>query len=119
MIYYIILVLAVVALASWVAKLYKDKKESDGEVALVKKERDEFASFGQGISQYQEKLQVQKQEYKNKILDLIKEVGKVGNKDIKNLLKVSEATATRYLDELEKEGKIKQTGKTGRSVFYE
>jgi hypothetical protein len=27
-------------------------------------------------------------------------------------------TATRYLSQLEKEGKIKQVGKTGKSVFY-
>ncbi len=32
---------------------------------------------------------------------------------------ISEATATRYLEELEKEGKIKQVGKTGAHVFYE
>jgi len=38
---------------------------------------------------------------------------------VENLLLVSDATATRYLDELEKEGKIKQVGKTGKGVFYE
>ena len=33
-------------------------------------------------------------------------------------LGVSDATATNYLEELEKEGKIKQHGDTGRGVFY-
>lgn len=43
---------------------------------------------------------------------------RVSNNDIEKLLGVSDATATRYLDELEKEGKIHQVGTSGRSVFY-
>jgi Fic family protein len=34
------------------------------------------------------------------------------------LLGVSDATTERYLDELEKEGALKQFGKTGRSTHY-
>ncbi|MDO8553056.1 MAG: hypothetical protein Q7S01_06080 [bacterium] len=34
------------------------------------------------------------------------------------LLHVSDATATRYLTALEKDGKIKQVGKTGMGVVY-
>ena len=41
------------------------------------------------------------------------------NEHIRQMLDISEATATRYLDELEKEGKVKQVGKTGAHVFYE
>ncbi len=44
--------------------------------------------------------------------------GRVSNNDIEKLLGVSDPTATRYLDELEKEGKIHQVGTSGRSVFY-
>jgi len=44
---------------------------------------------------------------------------KATNNDIEELLGVSDATATRYLDELEKEGLIKQVGKTGNAVYYE
>jgi len=40
------------------------------------------------------------------------------NNDIEKLLGVSDATATRYLDELEKEGLIEQVGKTGTGVYY-
>ncbi len=43
---------------------------------------------------------------------------KITNDDVEELLGVSNTTAERYLDELEKEEKIKQNGKTGRSVFY-
>jgi hypothetical protein len=35
------------------------------------------------------------------------------------MLGIPESTVTRYFDELEKEGKIKQIGKTGRDVAYE
>lgn len=42
----------------------------------------------------------------------------VTNNDIEKLLGVSDATATRYLDELEKEGRIRQIGTTGQSVHY-
>ncbi len=43
---------------------------------------------------------------------------KITNNDVEKLLNVSDATATNYLQELENEGKIKQVGETGRSVFY-
>lgn len=45
--------------------------------------------------------------------------GPVSNKDIQDLLGVSSATATRYLEELEKEEKIHQVGDSGAGVFYE
>lgn len=44
--------------------------------------------------------------------------GKVTNDDIQQLLGVSDATAERYLDELERQGLLKQHGSTGRSVYY-
>ena len=44
--------------------------------------------------------------------------GRIANNDVQILLGVSDATATNYLDELEKEGKIKQHGEIGRGVFY-
>lgn len=53
----------------------------------------------------------------DKILEFIKQNKQAGNNDIEKLLKVSDATATRYLDELEKQGKIEQIG-AGRSIQY-
>tara|TARA_Y100000310_G_scaffold199664_1_gene199662 strand:- start:631 stop:1026 length:396 start_codon:yes stop_codon:yes gene_type:complete len=55
----------------------------------------------------------------NKILELFKNKKKITNNDVEKLLRVSDATATNYLDALEKQDKIKQIGKTGRSVFYQ
>ena len=71
---------------------------------------------------YQNTQQKEKQENKEKILQeltLRGAQGKITNNDIEKLLNVSDATATRYLEELEKENKIEQIGKTGRSVYYQ
>lgn len=65
-----------------------------------------------------EKRIEQKEEHKKKILEILNGGQKVTNNHIQNALGVSDATATRYLDELEKEGKVKQVGKEGRSVYY-
>lgn len=42
----------------------------------------------------------------------------ITNDWVQKKLGVSDATAVRYLDELEKEGIIKQVGETGRSTYY-
>ena len=52
------------------------------------------------------------------ILDLFTEKQKITNDEVEKLLHVSDATATRYLETLEKEGKIKQVGKTGKHTHY-
>lgn len=44
--------------------------------------------------------------------------GKVTTADVEKMLGVSESTALRYLDELEKEGKIKKEIGEDRRVFY-
>lgn len=43
---------------------------------------------------------------------------KVTNNLVEQKLSVSDATATRYLEELEQQGLIEQHGKTGSGVFY-
>lgn len=61
---------------------------------------------------------IKKENGKAKILEEIGKNGKLANNDVENLLGVSDATATRYLDELEKEGKLRQVGETGRGAHY-
>lgn len=61
----------------------------------------------------------EKEENLEKIRGLFDGGGRVANGDVEKLLGVSDATATRYLDELEKEGFIRQVGKTGQHVYYE
>jgi len=60
----------------------------------------------------------QKVENKKKILEFIQANGKIQNHDVEKLVDVSGATAERYLDDLEKEGKLTQHGAIGQSVFY-
>lgn len=60
----------------------------------------------------------QKAENKQKILEFVQKHGKIQNNDVEKLAGVSNATAERYLDELEKEGKLTQHGEIGRSVYY-
>lgn len=55
----------------------------------------------------------------NAILDLFAKQTNLTNDEVEKLLHVSDATATRHLETLEKEGKIKQVGKTGKGVMYE
>ena len=60
----------------------------------------------------------QKAENKEKILAFVQEHGKIQNNDVEKLVGVSNATAERYLDELEKEGRLSQHGTIGQGVFY-
>jgi predicted HTH transcriptional regulator len=60
----------------------------------------------------------QKSQNKQKILEFVQQNGKIQNNDVEKLVGVSNATAERYLDELEKEGKLTQHGTIGQSVFY-
>lgn len=55
----------------------------------------------------------------DKIFAEITKKGFVTNDQVEKLLRVSDSTATRYLSQLEKEGKIQQVGKTGKSVKYQ
>lgn len=59
-----------------------------------------------------------KTENKQKILSFVQEHEKIQNNDVEKLAGVSNATAERYLDELEKEGKLTQHGTIGQNVFY-
>ena len=52
------------------------------------------------------------------ILGLFKHASELTNTEIRAALGVSSRTAVRYLDELERLGKITQVGKTGKSVTY-
>ncbi len=63
-------------------------------------------------------IQFRKRKKLDKVMALFLKKSKITNDEVEKFLHVSDATATRYLSQLEKEGKIKQSGKTGKSVFY-
>jgi ribosomal protein S25 len=65
-----------------------------------------------------EKVSFNKRRKLDKIIAFVTERGKISNDDVEKLLKVSDATATRYLHTLEQEGKLRQIGKTGKHTHY-
>ncbi|HEC20958.1 MAG TPA: winged helix-turn-helix transcriptional regulator [Candidatus Peregrinibacteria bacterium] len=69
-------------------------------------------------SKYHQELGEKKEAGKKKILELLKEKEEITNDDAQKLLGVSDATATRYLDELEKEGRVEAFGESARETKY-
>lgn len=61
---------------------------------------------------------IRKQENLAKIKALLEKSSQITNDQVQEILKISDATAERYLDELEKDGLIRQVGKTGVSTYY-
>lgn len=51
-------------------------------------------------------------------IEYLQENGKITNDEYQELTKISDSTATRDLDELEKLGLIEQVGKRGKGVYY-
>ncbi|MFA6257391.1 MAG: hypothetical protein WC671_00040 [Candidatus Paceibacterota bacterium] len=63
-------------------------------------------------------IQFRKRKKLDKVMALFLKHSKITNDEVEKFLHVSDATATRYLSQLKKEGKIKQSGKTGHAVSY-
>ena len=61
---------------------------------------------------------VRKNANKEKALAFIKERGDASNDEIRDHLGVSRRSVVRYLDALEREGKVEQVGDSGRGVSY-
>src|SRR3989338_5808489 len=74
--------------------------------------------IGELLMKARAKIQARRRKKLDRIMDKLTEKGKITNDEVEKLLHVSDATATRYLDLLEKEGKIRQEGKTGKYVVY-
>ena len=53
-----------------------------------------------------------------KVLEIARQKGEIANDDVERGLGISNATAERYLQELETQGKLVQVGSTGRNVIY-
>lgn len=118
----IFLVLLIILLWALLMKMiFRLRQENDRnkkEIIFLRKEKDEYEDLGKGLAEYNRKLQKKKNLAKSKIMLVLKKQNKISNHDVVKLLEISSATAVRYFDELEKEGKLKQIGKTGQKVFY-
>lgn len=76
------------------------------------------SSPARGVTDFVEKQHENKQQGKERVLGYLKQNGNITNNDVEKLLVVSDATASRYLTELEEERKIEQVGERGRFVSY-
>lgn len=63
-------------------------------------------------------LDTKKRENKEKIAALLRGKGQLSNAELREALGFSERSVVRYMDELEREGKVEQLGSTGRGVIY-
>ena len=61
---------------------------------------------------------VRKNANKEKALVFLREKNQASNEEIREHLGVSRRTVVRYLDALEREGKVEQVGDIGRGVTY-
>ena len=59
-----------------------------------------------------------KEENKKKIIELFEGRAGLSNSDIRESFGLSDRSVVRYMDELEKEGKVEQVGDIGRNVVY-
>jgi len=67
----------------------------------------------------QDIVEQKKEVRKEKILNYLDKKQKITNDDVEEMFGVSDSTAERYLNILEKQGLVKQVGETGRGVYYE
>ncbi|MEX0930075.1 MAG: winged helix-turn-helix transcriptional regulator [Candidatus Paceibacterota bacterium] len=113
-------IFTLVVLIGCVLLLVRNRGLRDELRRTEKERREEEESFERlgGLEEYHAERQRVKDERKNAILTLFESKKKIKNVDVTSALDVSSATATRYLDELEEEGRIQQNGTTGRSVVY-
>ena len=91
----------------------KEKEESEDE-RLRSKEKEEDSNLGD----FNDKRQTKVEKRKEEIMERMKKDGETQVGQVMNMFQVSRTTAYRYLEELEKEDRIEQAGKAGRSVRY-
>lgn len=80
--------------------------------------RDKFKEGKEGsLEEARKTISERKEQRKQIILKEIEKKRRITNNEVEKLLGVSDATATRYLDELEAKGKIKQIG-VKKGAYY-
>ncbi len=96
---------------------------TDNPVSAISKPNSDFAKATPGRQKdlwkkFLDKVQIGKRKKLEKIMTLFLKQSKITNDEVEKFLRVSDKTAERYLNILEKENKIKQVGKTGHAVSY-
>ena len=116
---FLILILGVVVGAGvvWVM-LKKRTRELELELKRTEREKEEQTKIVSGFEDFNRRQEEIKEARKQRTLEKLAERGKIKTNQVADFLEVSRATAFRYLEELEKEGKIEQIGAYGRNVEY-
>ncbi|MFA6256683.1 MAG: hypothetical protein WC646_00015 [Candidatus Paceibacterota bacterium] len=89
------------------------EKEEKPKLSYLKSQK-----LGELLMMARTAIQFRKKKKLEKIMTLFLKKQKITNDEVEKFLHVSDATATRYLSGLEKQGKVKQIGKTGKGVSY-
>lgn len=87
-------------------------------VSVPQSQPDKISLARSFLAKARNAIQFRKRKKLDKIMSLFLKKQKIINDEVEKFLHVSDATATRYLDILEKENKIRQVGKTGHAVSY-
>jgi len=106
---FIIVVIGIILLAGLVVKPIREK---------VGQKVGQAGRGVVGICQVALEQTTRKQANKQKAFALLENRGELGNEEIREELGVSRQSVVRYLNELEKEGKVEQVGDSGRGVTY-
>ena len=84
----------------------------------ARKKTKEAMKRGIGVCEAILESSAKKETNKNKILELLRNSSELSNADVSKPLSISSRTVVRYMDELEKEGMVKQVGEVGQNVTY-
>jgi len=93
-------------------------KDDRREMQQPKQKEQEQEEDASGLESFNAKRQKKIEGRKDKIVEAIKKKGSIQTGKVSDMLDVSRNTAYRYLEELEKENRIKQTQESGRAVRY-
>jgi hypothetical protein len=75
--------------------------------------------IAQLLEKAKQKIAMRKEKQLEKIVAALAEKRRLTNQEIRKIVRKSDATVVRYLNILEKQGRIRQIGKTGHAVYYE
>ncbi|SRR6056297_2192307 len=114
---YLLIGAVIGAVSVWVymSQKIKDDRREMQQPKQKEQEQEEDAS---GLESFNAKRQKKIEGRKDKIVEAIKKKGSIQTGKVSDMLDVSRNTAYRYLEELEKENRIKQTQESGRAVRY-
>ncbi len=96
----------------------ENETQTSNEQAKPVSENSKSALARQLLISARNAIQFRKRKKLDKVMSLFLKHSKITNDEVEKFLHVSDATATRYLSTLEKEGRIRQNGKTGKGVSY-